>query len=167
LGKEVPIFHKTSPSVAVLDTNVVLDWLVFAQPTCRPIAAAIEQGRLQWIGTQAMREELAHVLGRQLFAAWEPNEVRIWHTWDQFCKMLAPPTSNAITSMRCTDVDDQKFIDLALLHGQWLFSKDRAVLKLARRALHLGIQIATPEKWPTDQDLHKSIPTEQINADST
>jgi predicted nucleic acid-binding protein len=50
--------------------------------------------------------------------------------------------------MRCTDTDDQKFIDLALAHGaRWLLSRDRAVLKLGRRTRVLGLEVLTPEIW--------------------
>ena len=50
--------------------------------------------------------------------------------------------------MRCTDPDDQTFIDLALSRGaQWLLSRDRAVLKLAKRARVLGLHILTPAAW--------------------
>jgi predicted nucleic acid-binding protein len=50
--------------------------------------------------------------------------------------------------MRCTDPDDQVFIDLALAcKARWLLSKDRALLKLARRARALGLSIQPPASW--------------------
>jgi len=50
--------------------------------------------------------------------------------------------------MRCNDPDDQKFVDLALAYGaRWLLSRDRAVLKLAKRCRTLGLQVLTPEQW--------------------
>ncbi|MBN8487205.1 MAG: PIN domain-containing protein, partial [Burkholderiales bacterium] len=51
--------------------------------------------------------------------------------------------------LRCTDPDDQKFIDFALACGaRWLVSRDKAVLKLRRRALALhGLQIVHPADW--------------------
>jgi uncharacterized protein len=146
------ISHSTSSALAVLDTNVILDWLVFDQPSCQPIIESMAKGCVQWIGTQAMRDELAHVLSRQLLAAWAPDETRIWRAWDRFCKMVAPPEPGFSQLLRCTDVDDQKFIDLALQQGQWLLSRDRAVLKLARRAAPWGVRIATPEKWFRDHE---------------
>ena len=52
------------------------------------------------------------------------------------------------TPCRCTDPDDQKFIDLALHSGaQWLLSRDRAVLKLAREARQRGLAIVAPHVW--------------------
>ncbi|MBX3622048.1 MAG: PIN domain-containing protein [Rhizobacter sp.] len=49
--------------------------------------------------------------------------------------------------LRCTDPDDQKFIDLAVANARWLVSRDRAVLKLARRAALFGLQVVSPDRW--------------------
>jgi predicted nucleic acid-binding protein len=50
--------------------------------------------------------------------------------------------------LQCSDRDDQKFLALAHAEGaRWLLSRDRAVLKLARRAKHFGILISVPERW--------------------
>ena len=50
--------------------------------------------------------------------------------------------------MRCTDRDDQKFIDLAL-HSRacWLLSHDKAVLRLPKQARRLGLTILPPVRW--------------------
>jgi predicted nucleic acid-binding protein len=51
-------------------------------------------------------------------------------------------------ALRCTDPDDQMFVDLAHAAGaRWLVSRDRAVLRLARRAAAFGIAITAPEGW--------------------
>ena len=34
---------------AVLDTNVVLDWLVFRNPRTAPVARALESGAMRWL----------------------------------------------------------------------------------------------------------------------
>ena len=53
-----------------------------------------------------------------------------------------------VQRLRCTDADDQMFIDLAVSHrARWLLSRDRAVLKLARRAAKQGVLIMPPEAW--------------------
>jgi predicted nucleic acid-binding protein len=46
----------------VLDTNVVLDLLVFGDPRSQPVSAGLAGGTLHWLATAAMREELARVL---------------------------------------------------------------------------------------------------------
>lgn len=137
----------TPVPLVVLDTNVVLDWLLFADPGAQALASAIEQGRLRWIATAAMRGEFDHVLARGLAATRGADLVRFALAWERHCdeRPLAPA---AAARLRCTDDDDQKFLDLALFAGaRWLISRDRAVLKLRRRAAAYGSAIATPEQW--------------------
>ncbi|MGY4831143.1 putative toxin-antitoxin system toxin component, PIN family [Sphaerotilaceae bacterium SBD11-9] len=137
----------TTRIAVVLDTNVVLDWLVFRNPQCTPLARAIEDGRLRWLVTDPMRDELAHVLGRGVVDAWAPNLDLLWESWHKLSERVTSPVIGESLRLRCTDPDDQKFIDLAMASAQWLISRDRAVLKLARRAQRLGLRVAPPERW--------------------
>ena len=131
----------------VLDTNVVLDWLLFGEPSVAELAAAVVGGRVRWLATAAMRDEMAHVLGRGLAAAHGADPASLVAAWDHHCAEH-PPAPQAATHLRCTDTDDQKFIDLALASGaRWLISRDRAVLKLRRRAATHGLTIAPPAQW--------------------
>lgn len=132
----------------VLDTNVVLDWLVFRNPVGRPLFDAIESGRLRWIVTSPMQDELAHVLGRGIGAEWAPDLDRLWESWHLLSEnVLVPAVAGDALRLRCTDPDDQKFIDLAMSQARWLVSRDRAVLKLAKRAGRLGVRVVLPEHW--------------------
>lgn len=131
----------------VLDTNVVLDWLLFGEPGCRALQAAIAAGQMRWLASVAMRGELEHVLGRGLAATRLTDPASILRAWDQWVTPVAAAPSRP-TPLRCSDRDDQKFIDLALATGATaLLSRDRAVLKLARRARALGLDILTGEAW--------------------
>jgi uncharacterized protein len=137
----------TPAPLIVLDTNVVLDWLLFSNPGVHALATAIEQGRLRWIATAAMRGEFKHVLGRGLGAAHGADPAPFEAIWDRHC-VEHPTAPQADARLRCTDRDDQKFIDLALAAGaRWLLSRDRAVLKLRRRAVAHGVLIVSPEQW--------------------
>jgi predicted nucleic acid-binding protein len=50
--------------------------------------------------------------------------------------------------LRCSDPDDQIFIDAALAHhATWLVTRDRALLKLRRQALAQGLRIVQPAEW--------------------
>jgi predicted nucleic acid-binding protein len=143
-----PRFKVHHKAAVVLDTNVVLDWLVFRNPHCISLARAIEGGRLRWLVTEPMRGELAHVLGRGVVDAWAPDHDRLWESWHRLSETVLPPViAGEAIRLRCTDVDDQKFVDLAVACAQMLISRDRAVLKLARRAQRLGVRVATPERW--------------------
>jgi putative PIN family toxin of toxin-antitoxin system len=134
--------------VAVLDTNVVLDWLVFRNPACRALEQALEQRRLRWVVSTAMREELAHVLGRGLGARWAVDPQQWQAAWDRHAQTLPPPAAAPAHWPRCTDPDDQKFIELAIAaSARWLITRDRALLKLARRSRAYGVEVLTPERW--------------------
>jgi uncharacterized protein len=137
----------TPVPLIVLDTNVVLDWLLFADPGVQGLVTAIEQGRLRWIATAAMRGEFVHVLGRGLATKRGADPVQFEATWAQHCveRPSAPPTA---PPLRCTDSDDQKFLDLALAAGaRWLVSRDRALLKLRSKAAARGLAIVVPSQW--------------------
>ena len=137
----------------VLDTNVVLDWLVFRSADSEQLRECLTEGKVRWLASAAMRDELFHVLARGTLAVWSPNSVEISAAWDRYClpvDTLVP--TGAASRLRCTDPDDQKFIDLAVARGaRWLLSKDRAVLKLAHRARLFGVEILTPAAWAARQ----------------
>ena len=50
------------PRPMVLDTNVVLDMLIFDDPHIPPIRELIAQGQVRWIADQTQRIELERVL---------------------------------------------------------------------------------------------------------
>jgi uncharacterized protein len=130
---------------AVLDTNVALDWLVFRNPGVADLAAAIEANELRWLISPPMRTELGHMLTHASLARWSPDADAALATFDRLTIVCQPA---ATSRLRCTDRDDQIFIDLALAQGaEWLVTHDRALLKLARRARPLGLNVLTPVSW--------------------
>ena len=133
----------------VLDTNAVLDWLIFQNPGCTAIVEAIKAGSVRLLTSPSLRGELSHVLARGVVNRWTSDLSSLWATLDQHAVELPdPPGSNASLRLRCTDPDDQKFIDFAVAHqAQWLLTRDRAVLKLRKKALAFGLVITTPEAW--------------------
>jgi predicted nucleic acid-binding protein len=135
----------TRPPRIVIDTNAALDWLLFADPAAQALGQAVEAGRVAWIGTAAMRDELAHVLASGLAAQRARAPAPVLAAWHRHCAMLPVP---AAAPWRCSDADDQPFVDLALASGaRWLVSRDKALLKLARRARTRGLSIVTPGHW--------------------
>ena len=133
----------------VLDTNVVLDWLLFDDPSSAALAAAIVRRHLRWVATPAMRDEFAEVLRRGLAEERNADPAALLATWDANAELLAEPARlPASVPLFCSDPDDQKFLDLAHAAGAaWLLSRARAVLRLARRATGFGIDICVPERW--------------------
>jgi putative PIN family toxin of toxin-antitoxin system len=126
----------------VLDTNIVLDLFVFKDPATVKLKAALAEGRLQWIATSAMRDELERVLGYPYIVrslqhhAISAAQVLAW--FDAQVRLVAvAPRASAV----CKDPDDQKFIDLAVAHKALLLSKDKAVLCMKKRLLALDVPV--------------------------
>lgn len=128
----------------VLDTNIVLDLLVFNDPATALLRAALQEGSLCWVATRPMRDELERVLGYPQIA---PRVVfhglstaSVLETYDAQVQWAEVPKR---ISAVCKDADDQKFIDLAAAHGAVLLSKDKAVLRMAKRLKVLGAHTAS------------------------
>ena len=132
----------------VLDTNVVLDWLYFRDPGCDSLSHAVRRRDVRWIASAAMRDELEHVLQRGIRSRRPVDPESILQVWDEWASMTPVPAASLTAALRCTDPDDQKFIDLALQAGaSALLTRDRAVLKLARRGRAHGLCIQTTAAW--------------------
>jgi predicted nucleic acid-binding protein len=133
----------------VLDTNVVLDWLLFSDASMVSLAAEIMQGRVHWIATAAMRDEFVEVLRRGLAAKHNADAGLLLAAWDAHANVVTEHAwLPSATALHCSDPDDQKFLDLAQCAGaRWLLSRDRAVLKLARNAAACRLSIIVPERW--------------------
>lgn len=140
----------------VLDTNIVLDWLVFADSSCLAVAQQIASGRMAWHATPAMRDELAHVLPRPALAHWQPDAQRVLACFDKHVILAQSPARSGTSPWpwpwpTCKDPDDQQFIDLALAIGaRWLLTRDRALLDLASAARRAGVQVLRPANWVAD-----------------
>ena len=139
-------YRPDSAPAVVLDTNVVLDWLLFRNAAGLAVGEQVSTGRWRWLATAAMREELTHVLSRGGLDRWAPDLRAVHRNWGSHCTEVNAPS--LAVRFRCTDPDDQKFIDLAVAtRTPHLLTRDRAVLKLARRLRHVGVDVLTPNAW--------------------
>jgi predicted nucleic acid-binding protein len=88
--------------------------------------------------------ELREVLARPgLFAVPEQKQADLLRQWAAQA-LLVPEV--APVAFRCRDPLDQKFVELAVTAGaRWLVSRDKALLKLRRKAARLGCAVVTPE----------------------
>ncbi len=124
----------------VLDTNIVLDVFLFADPAAQPLREALIQARIRWISTAPMREELARVLGYPHIAKrmdfYQRSADDLLRDFDANSQTVEVATR---APLRCKDPDDQCFIDLALANQAGLLSKDHAVLCMAKRLGALGV----------------------------
>ena len=128
----------------VVDTNVALDLLIFSDPRTVPLRTLLAQGRLAWIATQVMRDELERVLAYPHIAArmdfYRVDAAQVLAAFDAHACLvdIAPRVAYV-----CKDGDDQKFIDLAAAHRAILLSKDKAVICMRKRLLTLDAHVAT------------------------
>lgn len=135
---------------AVLDTNTVLDMLLFDDPPARPLRVAIGDGQLRWLGTARMRDELQGVLLRPRMGRWAPGAAAqaVLDFADAHMQRLPPP--DGTDAPRCRDTADQVFIDLAWhSRAKWLLTRDKALLALARPSRARGLAVCTPAAWAT------------------
>jgi putative PIN family toxin of toxin-antitoxin system len=125
----------------VLDTNIVLDVFVFSDAAAVPLRQALAAGTLDWLATQAMRDELARVLAYPKIVTrlnfYKLTAEDVLAAFDRHARLVDVP---AKCSLNCSDPDDQKFIDLAVAQQALLLSKDRAVLSMEKRLLRQGIR---------------------------
>ena len=127
---------------AVIDTNVLLDFWVFDDPAARSLRAALQDGRGNALRSGDSVDELTQVIMREKFDLATEARFGILREWDR----LATPVERVFAApLACSDPHDQKFLDLAYTaRADWLVTKDKALLKLARRARRDGLLIVGP-----------------------
>jgi putative PIN family toxin of toxin-antitoxin system len=137
----------------VLDTNVWLDWLVFDDPSAAPVKAVIAEGRAEVIVDDAVTAELERVLaypfGTRTLDA-QQQAAAIARCLQVARKDERGRMKDDLASLpRCSDPDDQKFLELAAACGaDFLLTRDEALLVLARgRARPLPFRIVTPQAF--------------------
>jgi putative PIN family toxin of toxin-antitoxin system len=138
----------------VLDTNIVLDLLIFKDPRCAVLQQALQNKAFTWIATQVMRDELERVL---TYTHLQPRmafyQVTAEQVLAQFDSGVELKDIAARCQFVCTDADDQKFVDLAAQHRATLVSKDKAVLRLRKRLATLGAVVLSQWSPRTATDL--------------
>lgn len=141
----------------VLDTNIWLDWLVFEDTGVARIRQLQEAGRVEILADAAGEAEFAGVITRRFqkkaldAEAQAAALARMRRLSTRVDAQLTLPERGRLP--RCSDPDDQKFLELAFAAGaDVLVTRDRALLDLARRrkappGRKLEFQILTPEEF--------------------
>lgn len=117
----------------VLDTQVWLDWLVFDDPSTLPLRAMLAAERAEVFIDAACEAELGRVLGyrlgkRRLDAA---AQAACLAQCRAIAKRVQGVPSEKGALPRCSDPDDQKLLELALVaQADCLVTRDRALLAL-------------------------------------
>ena len=139
----------------VLDTNVVLDWLVFRDPSMDLLERAVSEGRWRLITHQPALDELRRVLGYPQFKLTAPEQSAILQSYQSRTVLaILPATESTLPAKfpRCRDADDQPFLALAHhVRADALVTKDKEVLRLRRQALKFGVTILDPAELPAGE----------------
>ncbi len=125
----------------VLDTNVILDLLVFKDPSTEPIRHLLDAKLVDAVRSEASMLELVDVIQRPIFKLSQQEQEMILQAWESLTRLLE---NTAIESAPfiCRDLDDQIFLDMAYsIRPAVLFSKDLRVLELRVSAKGHGVEI--------------------------
>lgn len=144
------------PNRVVIDTNVCLDLFVFRDPRWDALLAALRDGSLQAVTRADCRREWQIVLGYGHLPLDDTLRPQAECEFDALITCLAFEVQPAEMEIRlpvCKDTDDQKFLELARdAEAETLITKDKALLKLARKTARAGLfSIMKPEAWLLQQ----------------
>lgn len=136
----------------VLDTNIVLDCFVFADPATRELTAAIQARRVQVLVHEQTLEELERVLAYPQCRLSATEQVEIRDHYRSLATHAPVPEGFDRDNLflpaafpHCRDGDDDLFLALAYhARADALVTRDKAVLKLRRKTGKFGVTIVPP-----------------------
>lgn len=140
------------PTRIVIDTNVCLDLFVFRDSRWAALLAALRAGSVQAVTRADCRREWQIVLGYAHLPLDSASRPQAEVEFDALITCLAVASRAPELEIRlpvCKDTDDQKFLELARdAEAEALITKDKALLKLARKTARAGLfSILTPQAW--------------------
>ncbi|RDS82513.1 putative toxin-antitoxin system toxin component, PIN family [Dyella psychrodurans] len=136
----------------VLDTNVCLDAFVFDDPQCASLLMAARIGEIELVTRDDCRAEWLAVLTYPQLKLSQERRAQAVQAFDTCVRCLCPSDMTVhgdAVLPRCSDRDDQKFLELAHQSGAVaLLTRDDALLRLARRTKREGLfAILPPALW--------------------
>ena len=138
----------------VLDTNVVIDWLVFDDPYMTPLRARARDGAIDVLTHELAIAELERVLGYPLLKLEEAGRADVLARYRTQSRSVAMPPGFAIDAWQlpagfpsCRDRDDDLFLALAYhCRATALVTRDKALLKMRKRVRKFGMVILTVQQ---------------------
>jgi uncharacterized protein len=120
----------------VIDTNVLVSALIFKDSRHLPLREGWTDRRVTPLLSIATYRELKKVLGYRMFDIDDDCIAEAIAALGPFIEWVDIDESRAATLPKCSDRDDQKFLDVALCgNADALVTYDKALLKLRRRTL--------------------------------
>jgi len=141
--------------IAVLDTHIWLEWLLWRSPRLEPLRVKHAAGHLQILHSSETLAEWRRVLGYPQFAQ-SPDQI------DALCLEFAEltrccalmPDAERAKLPKCRDPDDQKFLELSVMgSADWLITRDKKLRKIGKHKAFktLGLQVNTLEFYVAKQ----------------
>jgi putative PIN family toxin of toxin-antitoxin system len=139
----------------VFDTNVLLSLWVFEDSRFAPLRALVDRGEWVALTDEHCLAEFSRVLGYDQFGLSAETQAGILADYRASAEIMLKQKSFAEPLPRCSDRDDQKFLELARNAGAgWLITADKALLKMARRCRLAGLfDIITPDAALAGKDV--------------
>lgn len=131
----------------VLDTNVVVSALLFAEGRLAWLRGLWSTGRIVALCSRSTTRELIRVLGYPKFGLDSDEVEALLSAYLPFAEVVTSRSPGVRGLPRCRDPHDQEFVRLAAAgHAEVLVSGDRALLELAERT---RFAIESPERFRT------------------
>jgi uncharacterized protein len=136
----------------VLDTNIVLDCLVFKDPGIRRLMTALEERRVQALGHALTLDELQRVLAYPQCRLNAAEQQQVLDRYLGLATLATMPEGFSRETLllptgfpRCRDRDDEPFLALAYhARAQGLVTKDKVILKLRKKVRKFGVLVFAP-----------------------
>lgn len=134
-----------APARLVIDTNVLVSALVFKDSRHLPLRQAWQAGRVIPLLSIKTYRELKRVLGYKMFKLSDDQIAEGIAHLGPFIEWVTIDDAAIVSLPKCSDRDDQKFLNAALCgRADALLTYDRALLKLRKR---VPFAVTKPETW--------------------
>lgn len=142
----------TQPLIFVLDTNIVLDWLVFRDTALETLRQALDERRVTIITHAPAIDELRRVLAYPQCKLAPEQRGDLLNSYRSLSSEAVLPEDFTLDNLllpagfpRCRDHDDQHFLALAYhIRADGLVTKDKQLLRLRKRVARFGVTILNP-----------------------
>ena len=129
----------------VIDTNVLISALVFKDSRHLPLREAWQDGRVTPLLSVRTYRELKHVLGYPMFKLEDGQIAEGLALLGPFIEWVQLDPAQTATLPKCSDRDDQKFVETAHCgRADALLTYDRALLKMRKR---VSFDVLKPDVW--------------------
>ena len=139
----------TFPLRLVLDTNVVIDWLVFAHPYLDPFREGVRSRDVLVLTNALARAEFVRVLEYPMLRLDAKRRAAVLAHYESQATSIEMPPGFGADDLRlpknfphCRDRDDDAFLALAFhSNATGLVTRDKALLKLQKRMRKYDVRI--------------------------